>query len=521
MIWLQRAEVLPTLCVMIANNFSRTVLVFAVVVLGSCSSPRYTPSGNSLLDLRNPDLRVPIRVDSAETAWAEMLDGQRDRDGVRRAFKDLAWSSAAAIDVRMAVVAMLLDDPDPEGQADARQMARLMLPTERSRSVVAAIASRAGEHGWEDMAAPLVRSYARSVATVEDGDRAEHIALQQIYPNQSVARTVFEVFLEPGYDNTPPELRLNERTRADVWDLLGRLDETGELRRQLIARAQTTDVSASARASINALKRGLDDLGVVPRTGDELRWLERLADDSIPKNQAWWAGSVAAVRGLSEAQRDGLELRHIEAIRWAAAHRPRWVQADRSTLYNEFAARLDERDHHKRTAEKTIHRQPRRESLREWGDALKWADILTMLVVDEAVHQPQVLERLDQQIGIDRMDRTTEYGGVIEAVEGGKFRIVLFRPRARDRTSDTAFAASEDMVRYSDRALVHYHQHVQSNNNAAYAGPSDADMTYAARSGRTCLVFTNVDKNLLNVDCYQPNSVVIDLGMVATPAMDE
>lgn len=521
MIWLQRAEVLPILCVMIANNLYRSVLVISVVVLGSCSSPRYSPSGNSLLDLRNPDLRVALRVDSAETAWNEMLEGQRERASVRRAFKDLAWSSATPIDVRMAVVGLLLDDPDPEGQADARQMARLMLPTERTRSVVAAIASRAGERGWTDMASPLVRSYARSVAMVEDGDRAEHIALEQLYPGRSVAETVFEVFLEPGYDNTPPELRLNERTRADVWDLLGRLDETGELRRQLIAKAQTTDVSASAKASIDALKRGLDDLGVVPRTGDELRWLERLADTSIPKNQAWWAQSSAAVRGLNDQQREGLELRHIEAIRWATANKPEWVRADRSTLYNQLAERLDGREHHKRTAEKTVHRQPRRERLRDWDDTLVWADLLTMLVVDEAVHQQQVLERLAQQIGIDRMDRTTEYGGVIEAVEGGKFRIVLFRPRARDRTSDTAFAASEDMVQYSDRALVHYHQHVQANNNAKYAGPSDADMTYAARSGRTCLVFTNVDKDLLNVDCYQPNSVVIDLGMVSTAAASE
>lgn len=494
---------------------TRAVLALVVVVLAACASPRYTASGNSLLDLRNPDLRVPVRVDSAEAAWAEMLEGTRDRATVRRAFKDLAWSPATPIDVRMTCVGLLLDDPNADDQADARQMARLMLPTERSRSVVTAIASRAGARGWTDMAAPLVRSYARSVALVEDGDRAEHIALEQLHPDRSVAETVFEVFLEPGYDDTPPELRLNERTRADVWDLLGRLDETGELRRQLIARAQTGDASDAARASVQALKRGLGELSVVPRTGDELRWLESLATN--PDNAAWWSQTAAAVATLPAATRAELELRHLEPIRWSAANRAGWLGMDRAALLTELDNRLGPREHHKRTAEKTVNRQPRREALSDWAPSLSWADLLTALVVDEAVHQPQVLARLEQQIGIDRADRTTEYGGVIESVEGDQFRIVLFRPRARDRTSDTAFAASEDMVRYSDRALVHYHQHVQADNNAKYAGPSDADMTYAGRSGRTCLVFTNVDAGRLNVDLYQPNAITLDLGMVQTP----
>lgn len=509
------AAALARLHAMISHHATRAVLAAAVVVLFACASPRYTASGNSLLDLRNPDLRVPLRVDSAEAAWAEMLAGERDREGVRRAFKDLAWSPATPIDVRMTCVGLLLDDPNTEDQNDARQMARLMVPTERSRSVVTAIASRAGERGWTEMASPLVRSYARSVALVEDDDRAEHIALEQLHPDRSVAETVFEVFLEPGYDNTPPELRLNERTRADVWDLLGRLDETGDLRRRLIARAQTGDASESAKASVAALKRGLEELSVVPRTGDELRWLESLATD--PANQAWWSETAGAVGSLPAAKRETLELRHLEPIRWSMAYRPAWIGADRSALFGELDARLSGREHHKRTAEKTIHRQPRRESLAEWGASMTWADLLAALVVDEAVHQPQILGRLEQQIGIDRADRTTEYGGVIESIEGDQFRIVLFRPRARDRTSDTAFAASEDMVRYSDRALLHYHQHVQASNNAKYAGPSDADMTYAARSGRTCLVFTSIDAGTLNVDLYQPNSVTLDLGMVKTP----
>jgi hypothetical protein len=49
------------------------------------------------------------------------------------------------------------------------------------------------------------------------------------------------------------------------------------------------------------------------------------------------------------------------------------------------------------------------------------------------------------------------------------------------------------------------------------AGPSDGDILYAADSGRTCLVFTSVASDTLNVDLYTPNGAVIDLGMIVAP----
>ena len=61
-------------------------------------------------------------------------------------------------------------------------------------------------------------------------------------------------------------------------------------------------------------------------------------------------------------------------------------------------------------------------------------------------------------VEIDREDYTTEYGGVIESGLDSNgaagFRAVLFRPRARDRKGDNQFVASEDLIAYSDRALL-------------------------------------------------------------------
>lgn len=490
-------------------------LVTWALLLCSCSSPRYTPSGNSLLDLRNPDLRPEQRVDAADDAWAATLAGQFERETTRAAFKDLAWSPATPIDVRVACVSHLLDDPNPEAQADARRMANLMLPTEPSRTVVSAIAVRAGQRGWKEMTSALVRSYARPVEGVPDDQRAEKIALAELYPDRPMADTLFDVFLDPGYDDTPVELRLNQRTRADVWDLLGRVDERGALRRGLIQRAQASDVPEATRASVRALQRALDSLSVVPRTGDELRWIESLNNGSA-ENEQWWAQATSAVASLTPEQREQLEIRHVEPIRWASLHRAHLLSQSRTQLLDRLEETLAGREHYKRTAEKRVLDQPRREKLSEWSGVLSWGDLLTIHVVDQAVHQQSIIDRLYEQVGIDRDDRTTEYGGVLESAEGDSFRILLFRPRVRDRKSDTEFVASEDMIRYADRALAFYHQHVQSGVETQHAGPSEADLIFAARSGRTCVVFTAAGKSGLNIDLYQPNSVVIDLGTVGS-----
>mgnify|MGYP001627977827 FL=1 len=70
------------------------------------------------------------------------------------------------------------------------------------------------------------------------------------------------------------------------------------------------------------------------------------------------------------------------------------------------------------------------------------------------------------------------------------------------------------MIRFSDRALAHYHFHANERNNEKYAGPSRADYINAETSGRTSLVFTSIKEDELNVDLYQPNGVVIDLGII-------
>lgn len=157
---------------------------------------------------------------------------------------------------------------------------------------------------------------------------------------------------------------------------------------------------------------------------------------------------------------------------------------------------------------------PRKERLDDWAEHLTWADLLTILVVDDAIANAVVAEHIFTQRALDKKDTSTEYGGIIEQDADTGFRAVLYRPRSRDRLNDQRFVASDDMFRYSDRSLVHYHMHADKRSNSKYAGPSGGDFVNAQMSGRTNLVFTSLGKNELNVDLYFPNGVVIDLGQL-------
>ncbi len=489
----------------------------------SSSSGRFSPTGNPLLDVRNPELLARDRVAAAERAWAEVESGVRARERTREAFKSLAWSGSTDESVRLTLIRLLMSDTTEAGSADSLGMARLMLPTERSPQVTRVLAQAAVDRGWVEVIPALVRSYARFSMEVDDRDRIEGRAIAQLRPGVAVEESVYAVFLRPSdafrEQREASVLRAEDRTRDDAWTLLSRLDTDGRVRARLVGGEIPDDADPESVADVGTLRAGLGELGVLPRTGAELAWLRQLHRNADPeiraRNAAWWSEAAGTVGRLSAEQRRGLELRHIEAVRWAGATRPGWLRASRHALLDELGHRLSGRKHHRRDADRG--RRARSERLSDWADRMSWGDAVTALAVDEAVASDRVREQIFQQAELDRQDTSTEYGGVIDLADDGGHRAVLFRPRARDRVSDERFVASSDMIRFSDLALAHYHLQVQRKRLSGQAGPSDGDLLYAAESGRTCLVFTSVASDTLNVDLYTPDGVILDLGLVTAP----
>jgi len=401
-------------------------------------------------------------------------------------------------------------------------MARLLLPTESSPEAIRVLSDRVVEGGWVELVPALVRSYARVSPNVPDGDRDERRALVALEPGKSLERIVFDVFLHPSRglsgEREQAVLRLSQRTRDEAWGLLARLDPSGELRRSLIGNDSFLDdeTEGDSRVLVDDLRVGQRDLGVIPDTALEIGWLSNLRHHQDQRNarlnSEWWAQTKEAVAELGEAQRNGLAMRHLEAVRWASVNRPAWLTLDRDSLFGLAYERINPRKHHKRRSVKGEGR--RLERLGDWRDELVWGDLLSILVVDRSLGDPDVIDQLFTQRVLDTKDDSTEYGGVIERGTDHGFRAVLFRPRSRDRTDDQRFVASDDMFRFSDRSLAHYHFHADKRNNGRFSGPSIGDMINAAGSGRTSLVFTSLGTDHMNVDLYQPNGVVVDLGEI-------
>jgi hypothetical protein len=80
------------------------------------------------------------------------------------------------------------------------------------------------------------------------------------------------------------------------------------------------------------------------------------------------------------------------------------------------------------------------------------------------------------------------------------------------RAHDLKFLAPQALIDRVYTGLAHYHFHAQEYKNTNHAGPGIGDMEFAKRLNFNCLVFTFVERDRLNVDYYQPNGAVVDLG---------
>lgn len=425
------------------------------------------------------------------------------------ALKTIAWNVSEPAALRTRAIATLLDDAT--SSADARTMMKLMLPRERSREVVAYVATTAAKHGWADFVPSLLRSYSRPVPTnPEEADRSERVALEALGGGKPVEQIAFDAFVHPPAPDATFDADWVRRLRTDSWDLLGRIDRDGTMRMGLLAAADGGEAGDEIMAGIRQSKQ---DLHAIPLSGDQIVWLQALSNPRRGGNPAWWSEASGAV--ARSGWNEPIDIRQAEVIRWATSAKPEWVGASRQELYAALAARLEGRSHYERTADPEGSRP--KELLEESEARLTRGDLLTAMVLDEMIRRPGVAATIFRQVGMDRKDTTTEYGGVLGVNAAGEPVMTLYPPRPGQRRGDTQFIASEDMIGQSDTAMAHYHFHVQEASYAKYAGPSAGDLEYAWRSGRSCLVFTSISETVLGVDYYQPNGVDIDLGTIVDP----
>lgn len=488
-------------------------MVLGLLVMSSCARQR--AETDPMSQVRDSRLSTKARIAAIERRWASASQGPRERQAAREDLKTVAGPSAWPVPLRLAAFKALADDRSEEGDTDTHRLTLLMLPREQDRGMTTFLAELAGTRGWSDATPALVRSLSRSWEKVRDEDRPEAKAIRTLNPEQGLAEVVWGVFVAPPEDRSVLRPVTTERIRADAWDLLARLDPRGEQRAEWLVTAPE-----QATGAIADLRACLRDLRCAPLTGDELRWLASLRDFNKPANRAWWDAATAAVATTDPVRTGRLQLRHIAAIHWAAAQGSPWLAADRAALLSELRGKLGSRPVYRRVRGDREGSVPSTERLAQVEATILWGDLLVALVIDRSLAGTRLARTLRAQSQMDRDDDSAEYGGLLVASpphSDPPFNVVLYPPRPGDRRGDREFVASTDMIVQSDHALAHYHFHAQKPRNTEYAGPSQADMVYAARLGRACVVFTSIRVDTLNADVYFPGGEVLDLGTIVAP----
>ena len=486
------------------------LIVLLIGVLGpGCAGTRDSLGGISprevpLTDMNDPEAPPLRRKAAVEHARLLLVEGEGNTGEVRETLKWAVWKrKTTQPGVRLAAAEALLEDE--ANIEDTHRMFVLLIPTERDVRMIGLAADEAVARGWTDMAPSLVRSWSRAPQESQiDPRRPERSALEALYPGMSAEEVVYRVFSgELGGDE------IEDKHREAAWALLRSLDPTGARTAELLE--LTSGGSEDDLASV--LQLGVRDLGIVAGTTEELRWLRRLSEDRKGKT---WERAKAAVAQLDANQREGLALRHVPGLMFASEHRSELLGMSRQELMSVAASRLEGQRRYERV-QSAVALGGGRESLEDWREELVWGDSLMLVIATKAFDSTSMLREVFEAADRDKLDVSTEYGGIIGWDTEGDFTFALFPPRPTQRFGDNRFVASDDMIDQSTTALFHFHMQVQSHDNRRYAGPSGTDIIYAREYGRACLVFTFVNKSTLNVDYYQPNRAAIDCGVLIRP----
>lgn len=472
-----------------------SVLVLLTLVTGpsGCSAPG--PLDDPVAALREPSSGPRTQLQAMEEL-DQASDGRAPAyvDALHRAI----WLPGYTPDTRRAAFERL-ERLDPEGlQRTLRQQLPRMTAWQGLTLLCALIADR----GWSELSPALVSSWARPTTHVpSDEDRPEYAAMVRLFGADHVQDEVFRVFVE---SSRPAQQGL--RTRA--WELLERLGA----RDRLLTLLATVPVDETDDLFLADLARGARELGIVPWNREEILWLRKLCS---PEHADFWIVARAAIDHLPAARRLELELRDVPVVVACARHRPELLDRSVPELRAMLRDDLSGVARHSHGSNFDGFATGMTGAFGDVDDALTWGDLAALRLALDALARPEIRAHLFDLADRDRADGTTEYGGILQLDDAGRFEIREFVPRVREH--DRKFLASQAMMDAGYTALFHFHLHVQRERNGEYAGPGFGDVNYAQNTRTNCLVFTSVRADVLNADFYRHDRILVDLGEVTRP----
>ncbi len=441
------------------------------------------------------------RPDASSTqlvAAMRQLDATPADPAYLASLRRLVATAQAPIEARKAAFERLLEND----RESLRRQLELRLPREESDLWREWACGRIAELAWVEMTPTLIRAWAvpRPAWQISDAPRPERQALERLHGADRLPAVLLLALVE-----SDPVVQANLRMRC--WELLLSLDREPALR-QLLANEEIGGDDPLLRD----LRQVGIELGVLPRTREEILWARAICTPALAEHRDRVAAAVAA---LPPARRDTLRMRDLSLVAAAAAHRPELLAEDEETLYAALAARLEGRDAGRHAADFEGYGSGPSEALGRRRRDLLWSDLVAMHLAIEAAEVPAVQRHLFDIADRDRLDRTTEFGGVIALDGSGRFEVLEFPPRSR--VGDDRFVGPPELFEALRTGLFHFHLHAQQHENRRYAGPHLGDFAFADASGANCLVLTFIDSRTLNLDWYRDGRMVVDLGTIRRP----
>lgn len=442
------------------GRFAAALFLSLLPLVGACAS---TPRPPRINDLTNTDIDPQRRL--AVLRQLGPIASHEQPAAYADALVSVAVSDAQPDDLRIAVIDRLLADDE----ARLRGVLASHLTVIDRWPVIEHVCRIAAGRRWGDFVPVLIASYARPSLTVADADRPERRAIEALRPGVPLADAVFAVF-------DAPRGTVSEGRRLAAWSLLCRLENP----RQRVMSATSDAVL------VRTLHHAAGVMDVLPST---------------PQACAMLLMSQTVVQSNTIKKGGGVAHRHYALLGLLIDSNDRdYVVNQLASARHVWRSERDERD-----AAWT-------ESFAGQLDRLSDADVQVIAWVMRAMEIQPVVAQWFAQADADHADTTTEHGGVLLRRDDGTIEAVAYP--SDGASHDQQFIAPPEMLWRLAQGGVHYHFHAQSHRNAAFAGPGPGDLTFVNRYEVAAIVLTFIDRDTLNVDYYQPNGVVIDLGCV-------
>jgi len=460
----------------------------ALLVLQCCGGPVDDPMST---------LSRPDSLPSMQSRSLDQLQDDGSPEYVRQLRKIIVQPGYTP-DIREKAFRQLAEK-DREG---LRETLALSLPRMQMLEWRTRVCELCAEYQLVDMTPTLINALAAPMGgwIQKDEDRPEFKALVALHGEGRVPDVLYQAMLD---SNPVTQANLRER----CWALLWRVGD----RDRLVALVQDDRIKPDD-AFLQDLRAAAKDLGIVPRTREEIRWLRALRE---PERAAFWRDAMTATRKMPPEVRSQLELRELAVAVAAAKIRPDLLAMSPASMYPLLESRIKSEGRKTYSPGFEGYSGTFTESLYQRRDELKWGDYAAMLMACDMMEQEAVVAHIFDIADRDLHDRSTEYGGVIEVDDKGRFSVREFRPRVQG--SDLRFEAPQEMFDLAYTSLFHFHNHAQAYENTKYAGPHMGDFEYAESTRANCLVFSFIDRSTLNVDFYRYGRMVVDLGTMRRP----